>query len=109
MNGTLSGIYSAAVFLALFAFGWCFNRRIERLGADADGFVWLLVVIGCSVTLIGTGLLDLVLDWNAGLLGFAAFAASGFFMCYGAVVRYIALRRRLKDIARNDAPKTLAE
>jgi hypothetical protein len=108
MNGLQSGALSVVIFLALFAFGWWFNRKVERLGSDADGFVWLLVVIGCSVTLIGIGLLDLFLDWNAGLLGLAGFAASGFFMCHGAVMRYIRLRRRLKDLAKDEA-KALAK
>lgn len=100
----------ALIFMGLLAFGWWFNRHVvERLGSDADGFTWLLVVIGCGVTLVGTGLLDLVLDWNAGLIGLVAFAASGLFMSYGAIRRYITLRRRLKDMAHHDAAKTLAE
>jgi hypothetical protein len=103
MNGTLSGALSVLIFLGLFGFGWWFNRKVEQAGTDADGFVWLLVVIGTSVTLAGIGLLDLLLSWNAGLIGLAAFAASGFFMCYGAIMRYITLRRRLKDLAKDDA------
>ena len=109
MYGTLSGILSAIIFAILFVFGWWFNRQVEKWGQDADGFTWLLVVIGTLVTLAGIGLLDLFLNWNAGLLGLAAFAASGFFMCYGAVIRYVDLRRRLKEIAQHDAAKTLAE
>lgn len=102
MNGHLSGIYSALILLALLGFGWCFDARVEQAGDDADGFTWLLVVIGCSVTLVGIGLLDLFLNWNAGLIGLMAFAASGFFMCYGAIMRYIKMRRRLKDLIKND-------
>lgn len=109
MNGTLSGALSAGIFILLFLFGWWFNRRIEKLGIDADGFTWLLVVIGNTVTLIGIGLLDLLLDWNAGMLGLAAFAASGLHMASGAVIRYITLRKRLNEMARDDAAKTLAE
>lgn len=109
MNGTLSGALAAVIFGGLFTFGWWFNRKVESLGTDADGFVWLLVVIGTLVTLLGIGLLDLLVEWNAGLLGLAAFAASGFFMCYGAIMRYITLRRRMKELAKNDAQETLAE
>jgi len=98
MNGMQSGALSAVILVGLLAFGYWFNRKVERLGSDADGFTWLLVVIGTSVTLIGIGLLDLLLDWNAGLIGLTAFAASGFFMCYGAIMRYVILRRRLKDL-----------
>ena len=98
MNGMQSGALSAVILVGLLAFGYWFNGKIEQAGTDADGFVWLLVVIGTSVTLIGIGLLDLLLDWNAGLIGLTAFAASGFFMCYGAIMRYVILRRRLKDL-----------
>lgn len=109
MNGMQSGLNAAIIFIALFIFGWWFNRRIEKIGVDGDGFVWLMVVIGTSVTLVGIGLLDLTLDWNAGLIGFAAFACSGLFMVGGDVQRYISRRRRMKEMAQNDAPKTLAE
>lgn len=100
MNGTTSGAIAAIIFGGLIGFGWWFDGRVEALGTDADGFTWLLVVIGVAVTLLGIGLLDLVLDWNAGLLGLAAFSASGLHMVHGAVTRYIILRRRLKDLAR---------
>jgi len=103
MNGMQSGALSAVIFLGLFLFGFWFNGKVEKAGTDADGFVWLLVVIGNTVTLIGIGLLDLLLNWNAGLIGLAAFAASGFFMCYGAIKRYITLRRRLKELIKHDA------
>jgi hypothetical protein len=109
MNGTLSGALTAAIYIILILFGWWFNRQVEKWGTDSDGFTWLLVVIGTLVTLVGIGLLDLLLDWNAGLLGLSAFSASGFFMCYGAVRRYVTLRNRLKEMARHDAAKTLAE
>ena len=109
MNGALLGAFSVLIYGALLIFGWWFNQQVEKWGSDADGFTWLLVVVGTLVTLAGIGLLGLVLDWNAGLLGLSAFAASGFFMCYGAVRRYVNLRNRLKDLARNDAPKTLAK
>ncbi|GEM_PF-2390898 len=109
MIGIESGIFSAVILVGLFGFGWWFDRQVGRWGADADGFTWLLVVIGTLVTLAGVGLLDLVLDWNAGVLGLAAFSASGFFMCYGAIQRYVNMRERLKDMAQDDAPKTLAE
>ncbi|MBI5933297.1 MAG: hypothetical protein HY867_06280 [Chloroflexi bacterium] len=103
MNGTQSGIYSAVILFALLAFGWFYNRKVEQAGVDADGFTWLLVVIGCAVTIVGIGLLDLFLDWNAGLISLSAFAASGFFMCVGAILRYIRQRRRLRDLGIHDA------
>lgn len=109
MNGMQSGALSAIILITLFIFGWRFDHYVARLGADADGFVWLLVVAGTTVTLVGIGLLDLLLDWNAGLIGLAAFAASGFFMSYGAVQRYIRMRHRMMDQAKHDAAQTLAE
>jgi hypothetical protein len=109
MNGIQSGLIAALIFSALFYFGYWFNHYVEKTRDDADGFVWLLVVFGNFVTLIGIGLLDLALDWNAGLLGLAAFASSGVFMAYGAIHRYITARRRLKVMAKDDASQTLAE
>lgn len=109
MNGLQSGIVSVIIFLALIGFGWRFDRYVAGLGADADGFVWLLVVVGSFVTIVGIGLLDLALDWNAGLISLAAFASSGLWMSYGAIKRYIVARRRLKVMAHDDAEQTLAE
>jgi hypothetical protein len=100
MNVLLSGAITVAILAGLAAFSWFFNRYIERQGVDLDGFVWLLVVIGNLVTLAGVGLLDLVLQWNAGLIGLLAFAASGLPVSYGAFRRYIDRRRRLRDVVR---------
>lgn len=108
MNGIQSGLIAVFIHVALIAFGWRFNQYVETLRDDADGFTWLLVVIGSAVTIAGIGLLDLVLDWNAGLISFSAFASSGLFMSYGAVNRYITARRRLKRMAHDDAQKTMA-
>lgn len=71
---------------------------MTELGDDQEGFTWLLVVIGVMVTLGGIALLDLLLPWNAGLIGLLAFSASGFEMARGAVLRYITLRRRLRKM-----------
>lgn len=109
MIGSLSGLFSAVVLISLLIFGYWFNSQVEKWGTDAEGFTWLLVVIGTLVTLAGIALLDVFLDWNAGLLGLMAFASSGFFMCLGAVRRYVDLRNRLKVMARHDTPQTLAE
>ena len=87
-----------AVLAALWLFGFLYNRYIAALGTDLDGFTWLSVVIGVLVTLLGIGLLDLALPWNAGLISLLAFAASGFEMCRGAVLRYIQLRQRLRTL-----------
>lgn len=109
LNGMQSGVISAAILLGLLFFGYWFDGQVEQWGADAEGFTWLLVVVGNSVTLLGIGMLDLVLEWNAGLIGLAAFAASGFFVALGSIRRYVELRRRLKVMARNDKAQGLAE
>jgi hypothetical protein len=108
-NGIQSGLIAAVVFIALLGFGWWFDGHVEEIKDDADGFTWLLVVVGSFVTIIGIGLLDLVLDWNAGFISMAAFASSGLFMSIGAIKRYIVNRRRLKELAHNDAAQTLAK
>ena len=99
MNPVLNGALIGLILVGLIAFGWWFNRYVTDLGDDQEGFTWLLVVIGVLVTLVGIGLLDLLMDLNAAMIGFIAFAASGFEMCRGAVLRYIELRRRLRKLA----------
>ena len=98
LNRYLSGAMILLILATLFAFGWWFNRYVTALGDDQEGFTWLLVVIGVTVTLVGLGLLDLFIDWNAAMIGFTAFAASGFEMIRGAVLRYIQQRRRLREL-----------
>ena len=81
---------------ALAGFGTYWNAYVARQeahGAD-EGRTWLYVVIGCAVTQAGAGVIDLVVDWNAGLLGLLCFAASGTPMIIGALQRHEALRRR---------------
>lgn len=97
-NGPLSGWLVLPVLLALYLFGWFFNRYITALGDDQEGFTWLLVVIGVLVTLVGLGLLDMIFPWNAAVTGLLAFAASGCEMCRGSVLRYIERRKRLRDL-----------
>lgn len=105
IKGALSGVVLAELAL----FSWWFNRKIDQMHDRLDGFTWLTVAIGTAVTLLGIGLLDLLLDWNAGLIGLAAFAASGTCMIAGAVARYMQRRQRLIEQVRNDAQETLAE
>src|SRR5262245_64281526 len=90
MIRTTFGVISVAVniLLVLFLFAYFYNRQITKLGARAEGWAWLQVVIGVFVTLIGIGLLDLLLSWNAFFIGLLAFAASGAPMCLGAYKRH---------------------
>jgi hypothetical protein len=85
--GTISVTLNILTMLLIFAY--LYDRKIGNLGARGEGWAWLQVVVGVSVTLIGIGLLDLVLPcWNAGLIGLLAFAVSGAPMCYGAYLRH---------------------
>lgn len=85
--GTISVVVAILILLFVFAVG--FNNWIEKLGTSAEGFAWLEVVIGVFVTLIGIGLLDLVLpQWNAFFIGLMAFAATGLPMSLGAYNRH---------------------
>jgi len=102
INGMTLGTLSVVVniLLALFLFALFFNWRINKLGARAEGWSWLLVLIGNLVTLAGIGLLDLVLDWNAFFVGLLAFAASGLPMAIGAWRRHQEAVERAMKAAR---------
>lgn len=98
INGSTFGAISVAIniLLSLFLFGFFYNRWIVSLGARAEGWSWLQVVGGVFVTLIGIGLLDLFLDWNAFYLSLLAFAASGAPMSYGAYKRHVEAQARAR-------------
>ena len=98
MQAVPNWVLIGAILAGLWAFGWWYNRWIEKMGEDLDGFLWLAVILGTLATLIGIGLLDLLVDWNAGLTGLLCFAASGFEMSRGAVMRYLERRHRLMEL-----------
>lgn len=80
-----------AMAVALFAFGFAYNKLIawiERNHYD-EGFTSLFVVVGVMVTLGAVALLDV----NAAGLVLVAFAASGFWMVVGGWGRYVKARR----------------
>jgi hypothetical protein len=91
MNGFDYGRFSVIlnILLLLFAFAFFFNKKVEQMGHNAEGWVWMQVVIGTCVTQICVGLLDLLLDWNAFFIGMLAYAVSGAPMIYGAVCRHL--------------------
>ncbi len=99
MNGTTFGTVSAVIniLLGLFLFGHFYNRWIEKLGARGEGWSWLQVVGGVFMTLIGIGLLDLILPWNAFFTSLLAFAASGAPMAYGARKRHLEALARAEE------------
>lgn len=75
------------VFLALFVFGLGFNwltAWLHRSG-HSDGYTWLLVVIGVGVTLLAAGP---VIGWEAVLILFLLFVASGLPMAAGDIWRH---------------------
>lgn len=96
-----------AVLLTLTAFGVGYNALITRAGKRGwlRGFTWLAVVIGVSITLIGTWFIDA----RAALIASACFAASGIPVAMGAISRYVLNRERdieeLKAEAFGDDPR----
>lgn len=104
MNGMQSGQLSESIniLLALVVFGYLYNLKIERLGHKGEGWEWLMVVIGVGVTQIGVGVLDMILGWNAFLLGLMAYAASGLPMIWGAVTRFVDAHDRARKAIHDD-------
>ena len=102
MNGSTFGTISATanILIALLIFSYFYDRQIGSMGAKAEGWAWLQVVIGVFVTLIGIGLLDLVLPWNAFFIGLLAFSASGAPMSWGAYQRYLEAKARAEKAAK---------
>jgi hypothetical protein len=89
MNGITFGQLSDTLnilFLLLFT-SYLFNKWIDNAGIRAEGITWQLVAIGVFYTQLGIGALDLILGWNAFLLGMLAYPVSGFPMIYGAYSR----------------------
>jgi len=98
INGSTFGQLSATLnilFILLIA-SYFFNRRIEKAGSDAEGWSWLLVVIGVFYTQLAVGLLDAVLDWNAFFIGMLAYSVSGFPMMHGAYQRHKEMQGRAR-------------
>lgn len=75
------------VFFALFTFGMMFNWFVGWLhrSGHSDGYTWLLVVAGVAVTVLASGL---VVGWQAVLVLFACFTASGLPMAIGDMWRH---------------------
>jgi formate-dependent nitrite reductase membrane component NrfD len=87
-----------AVYFALAAFGFAYNKiiaKLERTGL-LEGFTWLAVVVGTSAVLIGLAFLD----WQFTLIAVGAFAVAGMPMVGGAIARYIIIRKEIQDSLR---------
>lgn len=98
INGSIFGTISAVlnVLFALLIASYFLNLWIEKAGHAAEGADWKLVVIGVFYTLVGMGMLDQVLDWNAFFIGMLAFSVSGFPMIYGAYKRNQEVKERAR-------------
>lgn len=98
INGSTFGQISAVlnILFVLLIISYFFNRKIEKAGSEAEGWSWLLVVIGVSYTQLAIGLLDKILNWNAFFIGMLAYAVSGFPMMYGAYMRYKEMHERAR-------------
>lgn len=96
MNGITLGQLSDVlnILLVLLVLSYLFNRHIDRMGTRAEGETWKLVVIGVFYTQAAIGLLDLILNWNAFIIGILAYSVSGFPMAYGAHQRTREMQKR---------------
>jgi len=88
----------ASVVVALAIFGWRYNKWMDDLGEDKDGYTALLVALGVVVTQLGVA----VISWRAAVLGVALYFADGLFMIFGDIRR--SLTKRKKD-AKKKAPR----
>ena len=98
MNGQAFGRFSAVlnILFLLLIISYFFNRAIEKAGNHAEGWDWLLVVIGVTYTQAAIGLLDTILNWNAFFLGVLAYSVSGFPMINGAYMRHKEMQGRAR-------------
>lgn len=83
------------VFSALFVFAVIYDLVVgwaEDKGY-IEGVVSLFVVFGVGMTLIGVAFLD----FDAALLSFYAFVASGIPMIFGSLRRYVVARRKEQE------------
>jgi hypothetical protein len=91
LNGALSEVdwqVFGVILVALFWFGVAYNAWVGDLRERKEGYTALLVVVGVIVTLLGAALIN----WQAALIVFACFAASGLPMVLGDIQRTIKLR-----------------
>lgn len=88
------GIVSA--LFGLFLFGILFNFVIgwAKPKGFLEPYMALWVAAGTLVTILGISIIDKLVDWNAGLVALAAFAASGTPMIIGDAVRYVTKMQR---------------
>lgn len=94
--GQVSGLFP--VLLGLFVFGMGYNLVVAWLihhGYD-EGYVWVLVIGGVAITLVGLAILDLL----AALLALATFASSGLPMAVGAWWRHVRVRQAAQEAQR---------
>jgi hypothetical protein len=76
------------VLVCLLAGGYVYNRVVDWLGNRHEGYTSLLVCVGTGFTLAGVA----VISWQAALVVFLSFVASGFPMVIGEAVRFAKLR-----------------
>ena len=93
------------ILLALILFGYGYNKFVEHLenGGHDHGYMSIIVVFGCTVTLLG-GAIATSLTLEQVLTLFLCFAASGMFMALGSFARHCHQRTRDRNHA-NDAIK----
>jgi uncharacterized membrane protein len=88
------------VLLGLFIFGIGYNTLVAWLihhGYD-EGYMWVIVSIGCVATLLGLAIISPM----AALLAMITFTASGLPMAAGSWWRHVRSRKAAQDSTRSE-------
>jgi len=83
------------VLVALFGFGIGYNRlvgKLEHQGHDR-GYMGFIVALGCTVTLLGAGV---IVGWEPVAWTTMCFAASGIPMIAGSIRRHVRARAKAR-------------
>ena len=93
-----------SVLFGLFIFGLAFNQGVAwaKPRGYLEPYLAFWVAAGCGATLIGVGIVDTLVSWNAGLIGLVCFAASGAPMMVGDMARYVRTVQREKEAWRDE-------
>lgn len=102
INGTATGVIAVVIGLAMF--GYFYNQAVDRYKPHGylEPYTSLWVAAGVLVTLAGLAILDLLVDWNAGIQAVVCFTASGFPMIVGDGKRYVKSIQRERERMRHD-------
>jgi hypothetical protein len=88
------------VYFALWATGFMYNSLYDWAEQQgyAEGYVWAFVAGGVLFTLGGMA----VIDWKSAMFVLGGFAASGFWMIVGAMMRHARKRKESQEAIRSE-------